>query len=539
MYTGIILTNTFKLASKWLCFRNEERNNLINDFIKKQNISYQEAQVVVLNTIQNLFHSIIYKYIEKSKEYINWYLADLSDPMYSDLILHDWKTCSQILSEYVHGLGIENSITPLFIIGGTEIIPMPKALNPTSYHGKEYLDSDMLYCYNNINEHDYSNIIRQRPRFVVGRLPFTEVHEPDFLEEYLNKCHEFTPNGIPSRGAIMTTADCWVAASKEMIKDIPTVALSNSVPSDNSHRMIVSPDLNLTEENNKEWNNYVKELCKSDFYIFNLHGCNKDYAPYFYGSHKEIAFRPAILNKICPTILNTVACYGGKYIDLSINESMLLKAMSKGTMLYTGACDIALGDNGSGDAKCSELMMKLYNIYLHMGIPAGKALLKAKHNYYNTCHTEEGDSDAMYTILEFNLFGCPILSMSPKLNEKYQPMLRNQPVIEQNIAGYRPTKTTSVYEQAQSSSYSATDILSYVRGLVDNNLQYIRQKVEKEVYARLGLGADKLQQISKVSLDDKQTGYLFSYKQEFEDFDSFYYVRTDNDGKIANILQTK
>ena len=184
-------------------------------------------------------------------------------------------------------------------------------------------------------------------------------------------------------------------------------------------------------------------------------------------------------------------------------------------------------------------MMKLYNIYLHKGIPAGLALIKAKQDYYKTCHNEDGDECAMFTILEFNLFGCPIISMQPKLSADYEPRLLGHPITKNTQTSYRP-KTIEV---VSGGAHKAEDIHAYVRGLVDNNLSIIKQRVEAEVYQRLGLGKDNLQQIMRVSQDNCAIGYQFLYawspQQSYKRLEMYYIVDTDNNGKITKIIHTK
>jgi hypothetical protein len=217
---------------------------------------------------------------------------------------------------------------------------------------------------------------------------------------------------------------------------------------------------------------------------------------------------------------------------------MLLSAMAYGTMLYCGSCEIALG--GPDMEGNSELMMKLYNIYLHKGMPAGMALIKAKQDYYRTCHNDDGDEYAMFTILEFNLFGCPILSMQPKLSADYQPILLGNRVVEKRGSSTYNPKTMS---PILNSAYQADDIHAYVQALVDGNIYYIRSVVEKEVYKRLGLPAANLQQILRVSQNSYEMGYQFIYlrnnQESYRHFQMYYIVETDNQGDIKKIIHTK
>lgn len=509
MFTGFILTDTYRLASKM-----GEPSGVIKD--------------------------IISDYINRCSSYINWILVDSGAEMYSDLDKNDWKSYASILNDYYAGMGLEGAYhCPLFIIGSDDDIPMPRVDSPLVSIGREYLCSDMLYCYASHGNYNEVNLVADTPRFAVGRLPIADEYDAEWFRLYLEDCVRFVNTGLPVRGAAMTTTQSWLRASNEMMKDIPTVTLSEEyVPLNN--RMVVSPDLDTYYQD--MYDGYVHELKKIDMLVCNLHGSDELEEPYFLGedvdhTRSTIATQPSMLADATPYIFNTVACFGGRYINYQVSESMLLSAMAYGTMLYCGSCEIALGgDNMEGN---SELMMKLYNIYLFQGMPAGMALIKAKQDYYNTCHDEDGDENALFTILEFNLFGCPLLAMQPQLPNNYAPSLLGHQIARTKSGSYQP-KTIEVIT---GDAHSADDIHAYLRGLVDNNLAIIRQKVEEAVYQRLGLGRENLQQVARITRYHHEIGYRFLYRwtpqQSYRHFEMYYIVQTDNNGQITKIIHTK
>lgn len=493
-----------------------------------------------LGVIADEVNEILTSYISDCSSYINWVLVDLSDSVYAELDKSNWRSCFSILNDYYLGLGLNESYNcPLFIIGGEDIVPMPSIENPLQSVGREYLYSDMLYCFSN-HSISLSQLVSEKPRFAVGRLPISDEFSIVYLQEYLVDCHKLTKSGISIRGAAMTTTEKWFSASKEMMRDIPVSQLSaDYVPL--NERMIVSPELDTSEQ--EMYDGYVHELKKVDFLICNLHGSDAVGSPEFVGQGKEsnyfpLATQPSMLENYSPLILNTVACYGARYSGYTVDDSMLLTAMACGTMLYCGSCDTALGRSDTGGF--SELMMKLYSLYLHKGYPAGMALLKAKQDYYRTCHNDESDEHSMFTLLEFNLFGCPILSMVSKLKSDYQPTLLGHRIIENHYSTeYRPKKAKALFGAA----YKADDIHVYLRGLVDNNLSIIRQKVELEVNNRLRLGSENLQQIYNLSQGGNETGYSFVYcwtpQESSRQFEMYYLVETNQQGEITKIIHTK
>lgn len=517
MLKGLIFTDTYVLA---------------------RNLSVQQEDILY----------ILHQYIAQSSSYIEWHIVDIADPMYADVVdPDDWFSYAKILTDFYYGLGLnEHYNCPLFIIGGVNEIPMPWITNPLAgaiVGGSEYLYADMLYCFNyeGVSGIQPSSLINQPPRFAVGRLPLSSQHTITDLNVYLKNSVTYLSSGIYVRGAAMTTTESWLTASTDMMHDIPVSILDNDyVPLNN--RMIVSPLLDT--EIPDMYEGYVHELDKIDFLVCNLHGSDQEGAAFFLGQDKEFlhyftATQPSMLKYTCPLIFNTVACHGARFVGYSVDDSMLFAALRNGTMIYTGSCDTSYGGY-FGQAGNSELMMKLYNIYLHKGMPAGMALIKAKQDYYRTCHNDDGDEYAMFTILEFNLFGCPILSMQPKLAADYQPILLGHRVAEKShIPTYRPKTMTPIIQTA----YNADDIHAYVQALVDGNIYHIRSIVEKEVYARLGLPAENLQQILTISQDSYEIGYQFIYcwtpQESYRPFQMYWLVNTDKQGKITKILHTK
>lgn len=494
----------------------------------------------VLSCSKDKLNEVLSSYVQSCNSYITWQVIDASDSLYDNANKSDWRTFASILGDFYEGLGLRGtSYCPLFIIGGNDVVPMPPMQNPIGSIGGEYLYSDMAYCFDTNNNLKLSEFVSSTPRFAVGRLPLTKDWDLEALSAYLNDCVEMAAQGISVRGAAMTTTQSWLRASKEMMRDLPTVSLSTDyVPL--NEKMIVSPDLDMDYQEMVD--GYIHELKKVDFLVCNLHGCDRKGLPVFFGEDVEckshpIALKPQVLEQTSPSIFNTVACFGGRYIDYELDDSMLLTALAYGTMLYCGSCEIALG--GHNMEGYSELLMKLYNIYLHKGIPAGLALIKAKQDYYRTCHDEESDEGAMFTILEFNLFGCPIVSMQPKLGYDYQPHLLGHNISQKSLVSYRPKTIEVISGGAQ----KADDIHAYIQGLVDNNLSIIKQKVEKDVYQRLGLGSENLQQVMRVSQDNFELGYQFLYawtpQESMRYFEMYYLVSTDRNGEITKIIHTK
>lgn len=98
-------------------------------------------------------------------------------------------------------------------------------------------------------------------------------------------------------------------------------------------------------------------------------------------------------------------------------------------------------------------------------------------------------------------------------------------------------------EKISGNAHKTDNIHNYVRGLVDNNLSFIRKKVEEQVYKRLGIGTENIQQILRVSQDNQTIGYQFIYRwspqNSYRLFEMYFLVNANNQGDITKIIHTK
>lgn len=501
MLTGLILTNTLRLAE-------------------------------VLNESPEKISTTILRYIDRCASYINWQLVDLANMSADGIFNGDWKSCAMLLGDFYYGLGLNDRYnTPLFIIGGDNVVPMPTIENPLMMSvGRKYLQSDMLYCFNSTDEVHWEYLINEQPRFAVGRLPLpiqskkNDINQRD-LVTYLDACVNLTEDGINITGIAMETAESFYDASIQMMHDL----------SHSQNTILVSPPIDLSGSHFlQECSNVLSD---NNFGIFCLHGSSSANEPYFVGENKlrnyyPIAIAPGLLSYHSPQIFNTIACHGARYVDYIVSESMLLTALGNGTMLYCGACDTAIG--GVSELSNASALMSFYNVYLCQGYPAGMALIKAKQDFYRSCHLSSGDTFAMYTILEFNLFGCPILSACPQLNLQYRPMLYQPIMTGKSVITYNPEKITPLFKQIIKNQ----DMRSMIKISFDKKLGDLSKVVENELQKYLPLNSVFLEQVYKLTDSDHETGYRFVYTKpsdEATNVETKYFVNVDMNGTISPI----
>ena len=514
MLTGFILTNT----------------EVLGEILKVDN-----ARIIIL----------LDRYRKSCSEFINWHIIDIAN--YKIENLSNWHYYVSIINYERVALGLDKIgtyNTPLFIIGGGDVIPMPEIKLSLS---ENICPADILYCFDEGCENDLIKLVEQKPNFAVGRLPITKVKcendsencEDDFftidyLSDYLEKSISMIRQTISSSGVVMTTSESWYDMSKEVISDIPVVSLSPAYVPIYSN-MITCPLLDTTTQ--RMYDGYVHELRRADIWLFCLHGSDYERASSFFGDTTSsdeypIALQTSILQKTHPIILNTMACFGARYLNYKVADSMLLSAFLNGTMLYYGA-----GLEGyyiPNQPAAAVILLKFYNINLHKGYPAAMALLKAKQDYYTMYHDKDGDDLAMFTILEFNLFGCPILSMTPQLDMSYKSNNTDFVSIQKSKLSYTPKKVTQIFNKI----WKGRNLIFNINNSDNSDLIKAFNKVESELCKYFHANNAELEKVYQLSYENTEIGYRLIYKYSKIPLKYTYIFECDKNGNILNVMGT-
>lgn len=455
----------------------------------------------------------------------------------------DWGNYKEILSDFFAGMGLMPSPKlGLFIMGGDDVIPMPRIPNPIGFD--EPLQSDFLYCFDDLSDGVDANSAKCH----VGRLPLengklkTSIRED--LQSYFNLAGMMLDSGIEVDRVLMTSTQSWLPASNEMVKGLP---VENPYPVTDAanDRMYISPQLDL--EDRYVANYYRQDLGQVDLLMFNLHGADYPGHSSFYGEGAEghntpEAFNIDMLRYSSARIINTVACFGARYVGYERNDSMLLSAMyGGGVVLYSGSCVSALGRSGQQHVAAhdiliptgmSESFMKLYTLYLFSGVSAGEAFLRAKCDYFNTCRSLDGDDEAMATILMFNLYGLPTLYVNRKevVTDEGRGVKRALPI---------RTSSTSYKVVYDKGKESGGTLLADAQMLVDRNLMMIRKTIENKLYTYWGLNPANVCRIEQMIENNHSKGYRFAYQEKGKFFIQRSWAYTDTVGNIKDVIHTK
>jgi hypothetical protein len=295
---------------------------------------------------------------------------------------------------------------------------------------------------------------------------------------------------------------------------------------------------------------YYEKLSEADMLVFNLHGaCNPEDSG-FYSS--GLAFSIDMLRESNARIFNTVACWGGRYIKYTREQSMLLSAMyGGGVLLYSGSCVPAMGKCGNFQyddtwriqpAAYSETFMARFAEYECLGtMTAGEAFLKAKCDYYNTSRQIEEDEVTLATVLMFNLYGNPKLRTRP--NVEAIADIQEEDGSKSVRMPFRKMKRETVMQKGQAAVNTQLSLLDEVRGLVDSNLRLIHNSITQNLYRQLGVEPRELFCVERYETTDAQgrpeKGYLYSYQRKIGPVTTKIRARLDERGKLLDAIQTK
>lgn len=524
---GIIMTDTAIMAKKYSVSR-EEVLQILTDFITAN-----------------------------AEFGIDWHLLDMADCQH-DLGEATWMDYSDVLQQYIKDEGIlAGPHLSLFIIGGNDVIPQPAEDNPcyspSPWSDGTYEDrvhADFYYCFYGQLPLEFMDF--NKARCNVARLPLEtgQMHttiEED-LQAYFNISNMVTEkDGIDIGRAVMTSNSDWIPASREMSRNLPTEHMDNeeNVVLDN---MFLSPSImvNMPEELRHA---YYGKLADADMLMFNLHGACDPEASGFYS--QDLAFSIDMLKESNARVFNTVACWGGRYINYNRNQSMLLSAMYVGgVLLYSGSCVPALGKCGNFQsdgtwriqpAAYSETFMARFAEYECIGkMTAGEAFLKAKCDYYNMSRQVEEDAYILGTVLMFNLYGNPKLRTRP--NVEAIADIQEVDGSKQKPVPFRKMKRKTIMNKTKGEN-KAKSLLSEIRGLLDFSLQGIHDNITRNLYNQLGVEPRELYSVEKYettnSRGELEKGFLYNYTKDYGVVHSRIQARLDERGNLIDAIQTK
>lgn len=537
---GIIFTDTKRLAQKL-------------SEPKKQDC---------LPEIQNCLQQYIHKLKTMGVQYE---LFDCNNEFYTQG--KAWQDYSDALNSFCNStFSSDDQPIALFIVGGNDVIPMPAVLNPMpDLVGEEEktIESDVLYAY---YEKDSSltdpegkvsiSVMKHKlAKFYIGRLPLEEGEghlKPDAFMSYFDRALE-AHIGINIDSHVPISCESATEVTSSILADLPVFKQDN-IKGLVEEDKIISPQMMIPfseeEMNGPAFQYYSRVLKKADMLTFNLHGSNVPSACGYYGERKDkqiqketirtdqpIVFIPQLIMNSSAKIVTSMCCWGARFINYKHEESTLLTAIYDKVLLFMGSCRTAYGmfdiyiKDGVNIMSLSDLLVKYYINYLFQGYDAGLALQKAKSDYLNN---PDADFDkVMCAILEFNLFGDPMLFVRQQIDRK--PVCQENKALNLVKRSYKIVYKRSKEEDAGRKK----SLLEQVRMMVNSNLYEIREIVNKELYENYHVEPRTLALISSYEDTQGNKGYNFVYHETINEIAKNTYVDVDTDGHIQMIYGSK
>ena len=437
----------------------------------------------------------------------------------------------------------------LFIIGGSDIIPMPYIHHYIPNDSNDdSIDTDMLYAYpygkEMITLLENQAAFTYDQLFFVGRLPLGEDASLEDLCGYLERNIDYS-NGFPMNEAYGQCDPHWKKVSSYVANDLLNGNyfrdLSRYLSPDHYYnRLLLSP---MVVEGNLQQVFHTN----ASLYYFNLHGGegleSRGYAGVMLNK-EEYGALPAIEPEhmmTCeePNIVISEACYGGRFIGLDQHHSMMLASLFTNTLAFVGSSRVAWGavDDASSpqsgvSVSYADIIAGYFISTILQGYTVAEALFIARSAVLQG--TVPGDPHAALTVVEFNLFGDPMTTMNVRTNLKSGNKATSKTtLIDPN------TKIGCTIEKIKTEKENGS-ILEQVRGAVNANIQQIHDTIGQHLYANYGIKPRPMEEVLKIKYSNGQEEMKFNYDLTSErQIPARFVVTTSSDGKIKSVYTTR
>ena len=437
----------------------------------------------------------------------------------------------------------------LFIIGGSDIIPMPYIHHYIPNDSNDdSIDTDMLYAYpygkEMITLLENQAAFTYDQLFFVGRLPLGEDASLEDLCGYLERDIDYS-NGFPMNEAYGQCDPHWKKVSSYVANDLLNGNyfrdLSRYLSPDHYYnRLLLSP---MVVEGNLQQVFHTN----ASLYYFNLHGGegleSRGYAGVMLNK-EEYGALPAIEPEhmmTCeePNIVISEACYGGRFIGLDQHHSMMLASLFTNTLAFVGSSRVAWGavDDASSpqsgvSVSYADIIAGYFISTILQGYTVAEALFIARSAVLQG--TVPGDPHAALTVVEFNLFGDPMTTMNVRTNLK-----SGNKATSKTTLIYPNTKIGCTIEKIKTEKENGS-ILEQVRGAVNANIQQIHDTIGQHLYANYGIKPRPMEEVLKIKYSNGQEEMKFNYDLTSErQIPARFVVTTSSDGKIKSVYTTR
>lgn len=496
---------------------------------------------------------------EIGRQYI---LVDASDEKWKNFFKEDkgWQSYVRMLDNIYDLISQDNpeALPHLLILGGDDVIPMPRLLNPARDHFLEggwdqplenTLETDIIYSYgsDSISFHrngelNIEKLFLHKPSFFVGRLPLesglisTQYYEG--ILQYFISDIEYAGNKMRVNKIGAVTMECCSNISRLLFAGLPLADLSHIDEAYAQNNIFRSPGIELGAMPAKISNLYINTLRDCDLLTFLTHGSPDPSSTVYTGQptgKKEYpaAFVPDILEDSKVRIMAPISCWGARFIGYERSKSILLQSLyNHGVMVFIGSSRTSFGKHDSWPKiGFGQAIVRSFILNLLAGMSAGEAMLSARLSILR--NVEEINMLDLLTVQEFNLFGDPMFRLAPTMSTEKYGIGRADEILD--LENKDVVVDTKVIYRKDAGKPS---ILDRVRNLVDSNLNSIRSRLNDMLYKQYNIEGRDLSIISRYTTKNGREGMNFVYKHESDFVTSYTIARTDSEGNLEDVIQS-
>ncbi len=446
----------------------------------------------------------------------------------------------------------------LFIIGSSDIIPMPAVGRHSSDGTPFFTDFPYACLYGDKTEAliDGHTIYQQVQHLCVGRLPLPDDATPDMLSAYLRNAREVSFSGLDFSSIYGQCDPHWKRVTGTLTRELHEDGWFHDydLPEEYCYRRALLLSPMVTSGNVDEVFN-----TGSCIYLFNMHGDRHPGNNDYYGESmaqpgQSSAFFPGITPRqfrsiLHPNVVVSEACYGAKPDRREQDESILLSSLGTKTVLFFGSTNIAWGcvdrqteggtDSDGQPLGCADVLARSAIYGLLNGKEAGYALFLARWAVFQECGFRP---QAVDTVLEFNLFGDPSLSVygcsqkGGRLNRK--ALTQDAVLAAWNAGQKRLLCTEEEVRMKVTETYSGkeeTSILGRVRHAVNRSMADINGMINEHLYRHYNLPPRQLERVLRVDFASGESIWQYCYGDDVVK----YVVTTDEHYRIKSVETSK
>lgn len=324
---------------------------------------------------------------------VSWHVLDAGDELGLSTDVSDYVSfLAHHRKRFVRDSGYDP--VPVLLFGSESVVPMAVVEDSAGFGNDGDIDTDLPYGLQGMRD-DWSSLLHGFHRHsTVGRIPVGAHFGAAHLDAYLDACGLMATRQS-TESVFGLSARCWEGTSRAVHADVSGEEVG---------QLHLSPTVET---------GMVRGLLdpRGHWHYFNLHGSDTD--PHWFGQDERDyprAWHPDLFRHLNEwNMVGVEACYGARFIGHPPKGSAMLTALGHRTVAFVGSSRIAYGPPDPPEAY-ADLVIRDFLKAARSGMSTGEAL---SLGHVSVLGQDLGDPDLIIkTVLEFNLFGDPLVRLS-------------------------------------------------------------------------------------------------------------------------------